>query len=262
MKFFIMPNYGKMNTDGATKRVVDYLTEQGQETFVSDDNTNHALIRDFDIVVAIGGDGTIIRALKASSQFRIPVIGVNTGRLGFLASLEKDDIEKLALVIEKKYTVENRLMIEVLINNESFFAINDVVVSKGAISKIVDIDLYADNIFIQSFRGDGVICSTPTGSTAYSMSSGGPIVDPILKSFIITPICPHSLISRSLVFEASKRIVFRPAVTNANDVYITIDGTQNFKISDERIEIKRAPKSAMLISLNNSNHFESINNKF
>ncbi len=261
MKFLLMPNYGKENTEETATKVCDYLISEEQEVYVSDENIDLSIIRNYDIVVAIGGDGTIIRALKAASVYRKPVIGINTGRLGFLASIEKYDIEKLSAIIEKKYTVENRLMLEILINNESFFAINDVVVSKGAISKIVDIDLFANDAFIQSFRGDGVICSTPTGSTAYSMSSGGPIVDPMLRSFIITPICPHSLISRSFVFEASKRIVFAPAKTNSNDIYITIDGNQNFKITDETIEIKKASKSAMLISLNSSNHFELINNK-
>ncbi len=261
MKFLIIPNYEKSNTKQTTDSVINYLQDNGQEVTIAEKDYNHAIISAFDIVVAIGGDGTIIRALKSAANYCKPVLGINTGRLGFLAALDKSNIEELKQVIERKYVVENRIMIEVSINDKVFYAINDVVVSKGAISKIVDIDLFADGIFIQSFRGDGVICSTPTGSTAYSMSGGGPIVDPILRSFIITPICPHSLVSRSIVFEASKKIAFSASETNVNDIFITIDGNYNFKISDEKIEIKKAKQSAMLISLNNSNHFESINTK-
>ena len=154
-----------------------------------------------DMLICFGGDGTILHSSKIATEHNLPILGVNIGTMGFIAELEAGEIELLRKIPKGDYTVEERTMLDVSVGNgrQTLFhetALNDAVITKGAIARVVQLGIYCDGIEATSYSGDGVILCTPTGSTAYSMSAGGPIVEPSAKNFLITPICAHAMLHR------------------------------------------------------------------
>ena len=169
-----------------------------------------------DAAVTAGGDGTIIHAAKYAAVNNVPLIGVNVGRLGFAADLEPDDIGRLKKLVSGEYTTEKRILLDVEVNKGNktnhYLAVNDAVIARGQLSKIIDINLYLDDEWIAKYRADGLLFATPTGSTAYSLSAGGPVVAPQADCIIATPVCPHSLHSRSVLFEGSASLAAQQQV--------------------------------------------------
>ena len=151
-----------------------------------------------DLLVCFGGDGTILHAAKDANAHKVPILGVNLGSVGFMAELEQSELSMLSKLAAGKYTVESRMMLDVTVRRDgksvyNDIALNDAALTKGAVARVVDLEVYADKVLITRFSADGVVISTPTGSTAYSMSAGGPIVEPTAENIIVTPICPHAL---------------------------------------------------------------------
>ena len=224
------------------------------------------LLEKCDIIIALGGDGTILHAAKDAALLSKPVLGINAGRLGFCANIESDELELLNKLVNGEYWVEKRnlLCVDVIDKEMSqrHYCINDAVISKGALSRIIDVDLSFKNNDVLSYHSDGVIISTPTGSTAYSLSAGGPIMYPSCSGTIITPICAHSFLSRPLVVSADETINITTRCPEGCEAYLTIDGEKAILLSETRkTVISKADITANLIKLKDESFIHILHEK-
>lgn len=218
-----------------------------------------------DIVMSIGGDGSMLHAARLGMQYQKPLVGLNTGRLGFLTGMELDETDKLQMLVQEEYTVEERGTICARLAKDidwCGYALNDIVLFKQLPEKTISLDIYCDDILVSSFRGDGVIFSTPTGSTAYSMSAGGPIVDARVGSIIVTQICAHIVQTPPMVFSADR--VFRVVSTGAasEGVAVCCDGvTSEGPQPGEAICIEKADWRVPLIQFSEAEQLRAIDKK-
>jgi NAD+ kinase len=218
-----------------------------------------------EMIITFGGDGTILRAARAAAAFGVPILGINLGGKGFMAELEAEDIGLLETAVLDDYKIETRIMInvEVLRDEEliySDFALNDVVI-KGD-NKVIDMTIFGDNQRITHFSGDGTVIATPTGSTAYSMSAGGPIVDPDAKNIIITPICAHMLEAKSFVLVLGRTVTVEIGYMKSNPAYISVDGGDHTAIqSGDIIKVYKSEKSTKLVRLSDKSFYNKISSK-
>ena len=212
------------------------------------ENEKHTL----SFLFIIGGDGTILGNVRILKDHQIPIIGVNYGTLGFMASIEVKDIEKsVEFIKEGNYYLENRIMIDSQLNvNDTvnhYIALNDVVVMKLPMSKLLKFNIYIDDIYYNTFSGDGLIISTPTGSTAYSLSAGGPIVSPNIESFIITPICPHSLNAKSIVISSESTVKLEINGIDDNCFFVVDGQKQEVVLGKQFIKVCKYKKSCSIV---------------
>ena len=221
-----------------------------------------------DLVICFGGDGTILHMAKAATRKGIPILGVNIGTMGFMAELESTELDKLKRLVTGEYTVDNRMMLDVTIQRDRDIifhdiCLNDVVVTKGAVARIVHLAVKCDGVPAMECGGDGVIISTPTGSTAYSLSAGGPIVEPDAKNIIITPICAHDVGSRCIV-TSDKRTVTVEMVLNARrNAYLSADGGKAFRLNmGDVATIKKSHLETKLVRLKDHSFYDVVNSKF
>lgn len=235
---------------------------------ISEKNLENA-IQKSDIIITVGGDGTIISTAKYSALYDKPLLGINFGRIGFVATLEPESIDDLSKLLTGDYTSENRMVLKVTIEHPNKkavteYAVNDVVISHGAISRMVDLCVSVNNEKVSDYRADGLIFSTPTGSTAYSLSAGGPVVCPEMECILLTPICPHSLFSRSVVFRKDDKLVINATNidTPEKSPVVTIDGQRSFVIDDKtKVTVEKLEKSFTLISTEHKNFYTVLNEK-
>ena len=220
-----------------------------------------------DIVIVFGGDGTLLRVARLVSKYGIPILGVNLGRLGFLTEIAIDELyPMMELLLSGKYEVEKREMLSATIHRwgewiGNYAVLNDVVVNKGAVARVIDLAIYVNDSHITTFKADGIILSTPTGSTAYSLSAGGPIVYPTLPLTIITPICPHTLTDRPFVVSNEATIRVR-VLTDTPDIYLTLDGQVGVNLMmDDVVEVKKADVSVKLIKSPFRDYFTVLKTK-
>ena len=225
-------------------------------------------LQNAELVICFGGDGTILHMAKAATRKGIPILGVNIGTMGFMAELESTELDKLTQIAKGDYTLDSRMMLDVTIQRERdiiFHAIclNDVVITKGAIARIVHLAVKCDGIQAMECGGDGIIVSTPTGSTAYSYSAGGPIVEPEAKNIIITPICAHEMGSRSIV-ASDKRVVTVETVLNARrNAYLSVDGGKAVRLNmGDVATVKKSHLETKLVRLKDRSFYDVINAKF
>lgn len=220
-----------------------------------------------DVLVCFGGDGTILHAAKSAQAHRVPILGVNLGSVGFMAELESGELDQLRLVVEGRYRLEDRMMLEVTVRREGRvihrdMALNDAVVTKGAVARIIDLDVKADGVLVSRFSGDGVVVSTPTGSTAYSMSAGGPIVEPTSENIAVTPICPHALYARSYILDRSRLVTIVPGEHSRRTAYLSVDGSKAFRLAEhDQVELRRARGKARLVRLTDRSFYTVLNQK-
>ncbi|CDZ24175.1 ATP-NAD/AcoX kinase [[Clostridium] cellulosi] len=278
MKIAVIANHEKDKNFKYTGLICDRLTELGAEVMVTPQasefinnssifvHSREEIINKADIVLALGGDGTILHAAKEAALSGVPVLGVNIGHLGFMAGLEVDELEELKRLLNDDFITDDRMMLEITFENRpgvKYYALNDVVISKGALSRIIDISISCNGRPVSGYRADGVIVSTPTGSTAYSLSAGGPIIDPVLECIEVTPICPHSLLSRTVLFTPQTVIGLQVKKLVDKDAYLTIDGHDSVKLEEyEKVNISKANQKAKLIRLKDISFYEVLNNKF
>lgn len=227
--------------------------------------TTEELIANADLVISLGGDGTILETLEYVRKSGIPVLGVNTGRLGFLASVNKDDLTKaLELIVKEKYTLDKRELIEIDGCKHCFnsvnYALNEFTVHKKDSGAMINIDTYVDGVFLNSYFADGLIVSTPTGSTAYSLSCGGAIITPDSENFIITPIAPHNLNVRPIVISNNKKISFKVS-GRTEMINISLDSRSAQIVSNSEITICKADFRFNLINLDGQHFFTTLRNK-
>ncbi|MGN1095321.1 MAG: NAD(+)/NADH kinase [Eubacteriales bacterium] len=221
-----------------------------------------------DIVIALGGDGSMLDACEKSAKYGIPVLGINLGNLGFLTSLEKDGLSKLPEIFSGKYEIEERMMLALKIedgeNTYSCNVLNDVVVSSSVCSKISSLKLTCDDSVALRCLSDGIIIATPTGSTAYSLSAGGPIIDPSANVICVTPICPHSLTSRPLVFSSDVRLSVSGKTQDVNKkgLLVTPDGKKGYLVSENaKITVTSSPLKTKLVKIHENRFFEILSTK-
>lgn len=233
---------------------------------VSYTDTIEELFRICDIAITVGGDGTIIHAAKYAARFDKPLIGVNVGRLGFAADIEIDGISELTRILDGNYSVEERILfdVEVIKNgvSKNYLAVNDAVIARGQLSKIIDLQVTLDDEEIAKYRADGLLFSTPTGSTAYSLSAGGPIIAPQLDCILMTPVCPHSLFSRSVIFEGNSVLTVSVKIPCECCCVLTIDGEKNVDIlADDIVKIRKSDLKLKFVSINKRNFYRKLNEK-
>lgn len=217
------------------------------------------IFRQADLVVTIGGDGTILHAARNALERQTPVLGINTGRVGFMAALEVNELDKLSRLVTGDFDIDSRLTLEIRVSgsDEIHYALNDAVISKGAISKTIDVHLACDGMSVTHYRADGLIVSTPTGSTAYALSAGGPVIDPRIACIGVTPVCSHSLISRPMVFEADAKLSVTPSHLSGKNAYLTIDGLHIIQLgAGVTVHIARSPLQTRLVRLRDISFFE------
>ena len=220
-----------------------------------------------DLLLCFGGDRTILHAAKDALPYDIPVLGVNMGSVGFMAELEHGELELLTRLAEKKYTIEHRMLLDVAVRRgrEVLFrdlALNDAVVTKGAVARVIDLSVRGDGVHVYEFSGDGVILATPTGSTAYSMSAGGPIVEPTAENILVTPICAHSLQAKPLVMGRDRVVSVRIGRQARKTAYLSVDGGRAFRLSGgDVVEVRRSRRVTRLVRLMDHSFYEIINQK-
>lgn len=221
-----------------------------------------------ELVICFGGDGTILHTAKAATRRGIPILGVNIGTMGFMAELESTELDALASLAKGNYTLDSRMMLDVTIQRDRDIlfhdiGLNDVVVTKGTVARIVHLEVKCDGVQAMEYGGDGLIVSTPTGSTAYSLSAGGPIVEPEAKNIIITPICPHDVVSRCIV-ASDKRVVTVEMVHNARrNAYLSVDGGKAVRLNmGDLVTIRKSHLETKLVRLKDRSFYDVVSAKF
>ncbi len=277
MKVFLYPNLGKTNCGEYTVEAcnvlrscgIDYsVSEKYKEVFADVHGMNFGSTEECmdnaDIIIAIGGDGTILKCAGRASKLKTPILGINCGRLGFMASLEHSQLHLLRNLTDGNYTISRRMMLKASASGgeEIYTALNDVVVSRSDDCKISDFEVIKDDQTVSLLRANGVIFSTATGATAYSMSAGGPIIEPDMECIEFTQICPHSLFARSMIFKSDSQITVRCHTADNAHVHLNVDGNIVYRLSDgDEINISRADESLDIIDISGGSFFSSVNSK-
>ena len=221
-----------------------------------------------DLIVCFGGDGTILHMAKSAARKGIPMLGVNIGTMGFMAELESTEMDQLARIATGDYTVDTRMMLDVTIQRDRDIifhdiCLNDVAITKGSIGRIVTLNVKCDNVTAMECGGDGVIISTPTGSTAYSLSAGGPIVEPDARNIIITPVCAHDMISRSMVMSDKRNVTVQMVHNARRNAFVSVDGGKAIRMNmGDTAIIKKSSLETKLIRLNGRSFYDVLNTKF
>lgn len=221
-----------------------------------------------DMVICFGGDGTILHMAKAATRHNLPILGVNIGTMGFMAELESTELDQLSRLSKGDYTLDKRMMLDVSVlqGDKILFhdlCLNDAVVTKGAIARVVHLSVKCDGVQAMEFGGDGVIVATPTGSTAYSLSAGGPIVEPEANNILVTPICAHDVGSRCMV-ASEKRVITVELTRNARrNAYLSVDGGRALRLNlGDKTVIRKADLTTKLVRLQERSFYDLVNMKF
>ena len=225
------------------------------------------VVHECDFLIVLGGDGSLIGVAREFARFKKPILGINFGRLGYLVELEKDDVSKAKCLFDGNFRLENRIMLEtkVVRNGDTVFsgtALNDAVITKGALSKMIHFKMYADSQEVNSYHADGMVVATPTGSTAYSMSAGGPVVAPELEVLVLTPICSHSLTSKPIVVSDEQTIRIDTEFRQDEEVILTLDGQECFRLSrGDIVEITKSVHKTQLVRITERSFFYNLQQK-
>ena len=221
-----------------------------------------------ELVICFGGDGTILHMAKAATRKNVPILGVNIGTMGFMAELESTELDLLARLASDNYTLDKRMMLDVVVQRDRDIifhdiGLNDVVITKGAIARIAHLAVKCDGVEAMQCGGDGIIVATPTGSTAYSLSAGGPIVEPEANSILITPICAHDVMSRCIV-ASDKRVITVELVHNARrNAYLSVDGGKALRLNmGDVVTVRRSNLETKLVRLKDRSFYDVVNMKF
>lgn len=275
-KFGIIAQIKRPNVKRTAKVIIDWLKSQGLDYWVCEDLTviidedervkpESRICEDVECILSLGGDGTMLSSVRAAGQHGIPVFGINVGSLGFLTEILAQDIpEALEKLKNDDFLIEQRMVLEAKVADSEkgkFHALNDIVLDNGGVSRLIKLDLYQDDQFVCPYNADGLIISTPTGSTAYNLAAGGPVMHPHLGAIIACPICPHSLTLRPILFDEGSELTVKVA-TDEIDVRLTVDGQVSCILdSGEEVMVKKAPYQVKLVRLKEYSFFEILRTK-
>ena len=238
MKVELHPNLKKDPNLALTARVMEYIKRAGAELWLPEalplreHGLHYGPCEEPDLIFVLGGDGSIMRAARRAAVLGVPILGINLGRVGYLAELNPDELSYLDEVLAGNYRVEPRMMLETVpmrggaAMGEPRVALNDVVISHGRLSHLLETEVFCDGSSLGRYRSDGFVVSTPTGSTAYSLSAGGPVLSPSLEGMCLTPICPHSLLARPILVPGESLIEIRYLRPTEATAYLTVDGVE------------------------------------
>ena len=271
----VLPNLDKRGSAAMVEKIGVFFKEQSIKAYLPDSvfctHYEHLpeeeLYKVADVIVTIGGDGTIMRYAKRAALDDKPVVGINAGRMGYLANIEQNEYKLLSKLKTQEYTIEKRMMlnIEVVENGNTvgtYTALNDAVIASGYIARIIDITASVDGDSI-NYYADGMIVSTPTGSTAYSMAAGGPIIDPTAESICLTPVCSHSLSAKPILLSADRTLKLKAFSKKRTDIYLMVDGRRALSVRpNTEIFISRSEQYVKLIRLNDRSFYKTLSVKF
>ena len=274
----LVVNYEKEKTRETACRIIDWLNSKKLKVCIEEnmgkkigkqelDCPTEKFLKEVDLIISLGGDGTLLRAARLAAAENIPVFGVNLGGLGFLTQIGIDDLEKsLEKLYQEKYFLDERMMLTCSVERrgkeiKKFTALNDVVIGKGAFARMISLATYVNNNYVITYSADGLVVSTSTGSTAYSLSAGGPIVKPSINSIILTPICPHTLSARPFIISEDDQVKITLEV-NEEEVMVTIDGQEGFALKpNDEVIIKKSDHKARLITFKEKSFYTILREK-
>lgn len=277
MNISVIPNLSRDSNLEITADICKNLLDTGTVVYVSSElkkglNNENVIYTDYhgcfelcDIIIAVGGDGSIIHSAKEAAKFKKPILGINAGRLAFMAGLENDELNLLSVLADGNYEVDKRLMLKSTVyrNKEVIFsdyAVNECFITNEAKQRMSRINVALNGNVFNGYLCDGIILATPTGSTAYSLSAGGPVVDPTLESILFTPVCPHSLMGRSLIFRPDD--IISVSSDEKGNLYLSNDGEESILVeSDCTIEISKAELTADFIRIKSDNFIDILYKK-
>lgn len=277
-KFGIVVNLTKDNGLRLTSSIIKWIEEKGSTVLLSEiaaskinrpeiGCSREKMYCDADYLLVLGGDGTLLGVARNAAPKNIPILGINMGHLGFITEVEKEDtFLALQKILNDDFTIQERILLEASVvrngeKGEKLYCLNEIGIAKGTLSRMITLNTFADNVLLDSYLADGLLISTPTGSTAYSLSAGGPIVSPEIGVMLITPICPHTFYSRSVVISDSQVVTVEIA-ESPEEVFLTCDGQQGKRLTKmDKVIIKKAPFNVKLIKLSNRSFFDVLRNK-
>ena len=276
-KIGFVTNIEKDPTLQETKKMVDFVLKKGCEVYVSETfsdvhpdviaTSSSEMYKSVDFVVVIGGDGTILRVARSAAIFDTPILGINFGTLGYLADVEKENaIDAIEKVLNGDFTIENRMMLEPYVergcvSHEINLALNEVCITNSVCSRMIKLSVEVNGEYFDTFRADGIIVSTPTGSTAYNLSAGGPILSPHTELMTITHICPHTLYARPFVIDGNDVVRIR-VQSNYNNVQMSCDGQSTVQMkNDDVIVVKKSRYVTRIIKTTNMNFYDILRRK-
>ena len=284
-KIAIVTNFNIFDKANAALKVANYLlgydckilvSQYSKDRVLANKNYNgniyflpiERLYDEADLVIALGGDGTILDCAKKMAKRDKPILGINLGHLGYMAELEMSELDSLSKIIEGNFTIDRRSMVDIEIVSRDgtskfkSYALNDAVITNGSVSKLINLELYAEDNLVTKYRADGLIISTPTGSTAYAMSAGGSISDPKVQCTLITPICPHSFISRQLIFSDQTKIRIKNTSVREKHLVVTLDGKANCELyRDDVVIVSKSKLTVQLVRLKDCSFYDILNQK-
>ncbi len=275
-KIGIICKPGKPEPPQILEEIIPYMEGKGFEVYLEEDAarmvqrtgiSRSQLPELVDAVIVLGGDGTMLSVARLVAHKDVPILGINLGGLGFITEVNRAEIkEAIDKMLVEECAVEERLMLNVHIHRlgeklSDYLVLNDVVINKGALARIIDLETFIDHQYVTTYKADGLIISTPTGSTAYNLSAGGPIIHPTLNSVVITPICPHTLTNRPLVisYESMIEIILQ---SESEDVFLTLDGQVGYSIrKGDRVEIMKSEHKTRLLIPCEKDYFNILRTK-
>ena len=278
--FFIYPNMRKGDAVALVPQVCARLRRDGVRLILpmqmraaapevpgADYMETDEAIRVADAAVVLGGDGTMLRIARAAAQNDVPLLGVNVGHVGFMTELEPGELGEMEKLFDGYSSIDSRMMLHIsVIRNQRVVyendALNDIVIAKGTAFRVVSVSILADDKEVTRFNGDGVIVATPTGSTAYGLSAGGPVIEPSAENMAVIPICAHALTAKSFVFSPERRIMLTASCEGGSEVFVSADGGQSFAVRpDDRVIITRSPLRTRLVRLKGISFYKILQQK-
>ena len=264
-RFYVITNRMKDKSFATTQRIKNYIERKGKECILAAEGEEFP--KNIDCVLVLGGDGTLMRAARELRAYDVPLIGINMGTLGYMAEIELDDLEEsLDRIIDGVPQIENRMMLSGTLNgNIEDFALNDIVLTRKGPLRVIQFNIFVNGKLLNAYQADGVIISTPTGSTAYNLSAGGPIVAPTASMIVITPICSHALNASSIVFSADDEIILEVGEGRdgrEEEATLSFDGEHNYEVKTrDWIVIRKAEDTTKLLKLSKVSFLETLRKK-
>ena len=273
-KFLLITNDDKDIDLILSKKITKYLEARGAKAIITansisdydDVNVKEELVNDVEAVIVLGGDGTMLRAAHAIGEHSKPILGINLGTLGFLTEVEEANVQvALDRLLANDFVIEKRMMIEGRVKDKVFHSLNDVVITRAGFSRIIGLRIYVNNQLLDTYEADGVIVATPTGSTGYNLSAGGPIISPKARAIAVTPISPHSLTTKSVVFDSMDEIRIEIAKlrrTQETEAIVSFDGDNNMELSaGDEVSVSVSSREVSLIKMYDVNFYSVLRDK-